>query len=177
MATHSSALAWRIPGVGELGGLPSLGSHRVGHDWSDIAAAAASFSGDIFCNYRTLSKPRNWLAPLIQLTTELIQISPFFFFACPQFLYVFVYVRACSVTQSCPTLCNSMDSSPPGSSVCEILQARVLEWVALSSSKGSSQPRDLTLVSCSSCTGRWILYRWTTSEAHLITCIDSQLKL
>ena len=41
MATHSSVLAWRIPGTGEPGGLPSLGSHRVGHDWSDLTAAAA----------------------------------------------------------------------------------------------------------------------------------------
>ena len=41
MATHSSILAWRIPGTGEHGGLPSLGSHRVGHDLSDLAAAAA----------------------------------------------------------------------------------------------------------------------------------------
>ena len=40
MATHSSVLAWRIPGMGEPGGLPSIGSHRVGHDWSDLAAAA-----------------------------------------------------------------------------------------------------------------------------------------
>ena len=40
MATHSSVLAWRIPGTGEPGGLPSLGSHGVGHDWSDLAAAA-----------------------------------------------------------------------------------------------------------------------------------------
>ena len=40
MATHSSVLAWRIPGTGEPGGLPSVGSHRVGHDWSDTAAAA-----------------------------------------------------------------------------------------------------------------------------------------
>ena len=39
MATHSSVLAWRIPGMGEPGGLPSMGSHRVGHDWSDVAAA------------------------------------------------------------------------------------------------------------------------------------------
>ena len=38
MATHSSVLAWRIPGTGERGGLPSMGSHRVGHDWSDLAA-------------------------------------------------------------------------------------------------------------------------------------------
>ena len=41
MATHSSVLAWRIPGTGEPGGLPSLGSQGVGHDWSDLAAAAA----------------------------------------------------------------------------------------------------------------------------------------
>ena len=39
MATHSSVLAWRIPGTGEPGGLLSMGSHRVGHDWSDLAAA------------------------------------------------------------------------------------------------------------------------------------------
>ena len=42
MATHSSVLAWRIPGTAEPGGLPSLGSHRVRHDWSDLAAAAAA---------------------------------------------------------------------------------------------------------------------------------------
>ena len=41
MATHSSVLALRIPGTGEPGGLPSMGLHRVGHDWSDLAAAAA----------------------------------------------------------------------------------------------------------------------------------------
>ena len=40
MATHSSVLAWRIPGMAGPGGLPSMGSHRVGHDWSDLAAAA-----------------------------------------------------------------------------------------------------------------------------------------
>ena len=43
MATHSSVLAWRIPGTGEPGGLPSMGLHRVGHDWSDLAAAAGGF--------------------------------------------------------------------------------------------------------------------------------------
>ena len=42
MATHSSVLAWRIPGTGEPGGLPSMGSHRVGHDWNDLAAATAN---------------------------------------------------------------------------------------------------------------------------------------
>ena len=42
MATHSSVLAWRIPGTGEPGGLPSMGSHRIGHDWSNLAAVAAA---------------------------------------------------------------------------------------------------------------------------------------
>ena len=42
MATHSSVLAWRIPGTAEPGGLLSMGSHKVGHDWSDLAAAAAA---------------------------------------------------------------------------------------------------------------------------------------
>ena len=45
MATHSSVLAWRIPGTGEPGGLLSMGSHRVGHDWRDLAAAAAAEVG------------------------------------------------------------------------------------------------------------------------------------
>ena len=45
MATHFSVLAWRIPGTWEPGGLPSRGSHRVGHDWSDLAVAVAVFYG------------------------------------------------------------------------------------------------------------------------------------
>ena len=42
MATHSGVLAWRTPGTGEPGELPSFGSHRVGHDWGNLAAAAAA---------------------------------------------------------------------------------------------------------------------------------------
>ena len=56
-------------------------------------------------------------------------------------------LRVCLVTQSCLTLCNPMNCSPPGSSVCGILQARILEWVAISSSRGSSRSRDQTPVS------------------------------
>ena len=52
------------------------------------------------------------------------------------------------VTQWCPTLCDSMGCSPPGSSVHGIFQAVVLEWIAISFSRGSSQPRDGTRVSC-----------------------------
>ena len=69
------------------------------------------------------------------------------------------------VAQSCPTLCNPMDCSPPDSSVHGILQARTLKWVAISCSWGSSPPRDWTHVSCISCIGRWILYHWATWEA------------
>ena len=58
-------------------------------------------------------------------------------------------------------LCDSMDWSLPGSSVCRILQARILEWVAMSSSRWSSRPRDWTCVCCS---GRWILYHFATWE-------------
>ena len=49
MATHSSVLAWRIPGAGAPGGLPSLGSHRVGHDWSDLAAAVFLYLDFLNC--------------------------------------------------------------------------------------------------------------------------------
>ena len=49
MATHSRVLAWRIPGTGEPGGLPSMGSHRVGHDWTDLAAAVhVSFKNELW---------------------------------------------------------------------------------------------------------------------------------
>ena len=54
----------------------------------------------------------------------------------------------CSVTQIYQTLCDPLDHSPPGSSVHGVFQARILEWVTISFSRGSSQPRDWTLVSC-----------------------------
>ena len=60
------------------------------------------------------------------------------------------------VTQLCPTLCDSMDCSPPGSSVRGILQARKLEWVAIAFSRGSFRPRDRTWGSCTA--GRFFTY-------------------
>ena len=65
------------------------------------------------------------------------------------------------VAQSCPTLCDPMDCSPPGFSVHGILQARILEWVVISFSRGSSQPRDRTQVSRIS--GRFFTV-WATRE-------------
>ena len=66
------------------------------------------------------------------------------------------------VAQSCPTLCDPLDCSPPGSSIHGILQARVLEWIAVSCSRGSSWPRDQTQVSCIA--GRHFTI-WATREA------------
>ena len=64
------------------------------------------------------------------------------------------------VTQSCLTLCHPRDCSPPGSSVQGILQARILEWVSMLSSRVSSQPGDRTCISCVSCIDRRVLYHW-----------------
>ena len=61
----------------------------------------------------------------------------------------------CLVAKLCPTLCNAMGHSPPGSSVHRISQASILKWGAISSSRGSSQSKDQT---CVSRTGRWSLY-------------------
>ena len=74
---------------------------------------------------------------------------------------VCVCVCVCVCAQLCPTLCNPMDYSSPCSSVHGLSQARMLEWVAISFSRGSSRLRDQTLVSY---TGRWILYHCTTRE-------------
>ena len=72
------------------------------------------------------------------------------------------------VTQSCLTLCDPVNCSPPGSPVCEISQARILEWVAISFSRRSFQSKDQTGVSCISCIGRQILYHWANREAQYI---------
>ena len=67
--------------------------------------------------------------------------------------------------QSCPTLCDPVDCSSPGSSIHGILQARIPEWVPIPSSRGTSRPRDRTCVSFASCTGGRVLYHWTPGGA------------
>ena len=70
MATHSRVLTWRIPGTGEPGGRPSMGSHRVGHDWNDLAAAAA-----------VVADTSVWTAPLLGVAVRHIFCGLFFFFS------------------------------------------------------------------------------------------------
>ena len=79
-----------------------------------------------------------------------------------QNLNVCVYVYVCA--QSCLTPCDPMDYNLPDSSALETFQARVLEWVAIFYSRGSSRPRDWTETSYVSCIGRWILYHWLDNE-------------
>ena len=78
----------------------------------------------------------------------------------------------CSCVLICPTLCDSLDCSLPGSSVYGILQARLLEWIATSSSRGSSQPRNWT---CVSCIAGGFFTKWATREALLLHVKGSQL--
>ena len=68
--------------------------------------------------------------------------------------------------ESCPTLCGPMDHSPPGFSVHGPFQARMLEWVAISFSRGPTRPRDQTRVSWVSCVGRRVLYCWCHLRSH-----------
>ena len=120
MATHSRVLAWRIPGTGEPGGLPSMGSHRVRHDWSDLAAAAAFFVVQLSHPYMTTGKTialRRW--------TFVGKVKS------PLFNRLSATATA-KLLQSCLTLCDPIDGSPPGSPIPGILQARTLEWVAIS---------------------------------------------
>ena len=77
------------------------------------------------------------------------------------------------LAQSCPTLCNQMNCSPPRSSVHGILQTRILEWVAIFFSRGSSQPRNWTQVSWFA--GR-VFTHWTTREALCFSYIYSYFK-
>ena len=75
----------------------------------------------------------------------------------------------CLFAKTCMTLCNPMNYSMPGSSVHGFFQARILEWVAISLSRGSSLPRDGIHIFC---LGRWILYHWAMREAFIFSSVQ-----
>ena len=84
--------------------------------------------------------------------------------------------------QSCLTLWAPKNSSPPGSLVHGIIQARILEWVAICSSRGSSVPRDPTWISCGFCIGRQILYHWEgshidTKRSEICSVVSNSLRI
>ena len=108
MAPHSSTLAWKIPWTEEPGRLQSMGSLRVGHDWATSLSLSTSRIGG-----------GNGLAAAAG--KELLHTAQ-----------AFPHQHYAKSLQSCPTLCDRIDSSLPGSPVPGILQARTLEWVAIS---------------------------------------------
>ena len=97
MATHSNVLAWRIPGTGEPGGLPSIRSHRVGHDWSNLAAAAAAAAA-VFRNVEEF-----FIATMARGATY---ISSKIFFPLSIMFVNFISVNACSLVYVFSLLCS-----------------------------------------------------------------------
>ena len=126
---------WASPrrcwGTGRPGLLQSIGSQRVRHDWATEQQQWKQMEWNSFVQIREVKH---------QLAIQCVCVC--------------VFVCA----QSCPTLCTPMDHSPPGSSVHGISQERILEWVAISYSSGSSWLRDQTCISCVSCIGRQVPY-------------------
>ena len=85
--------------------------------------------------------------------------------------------RMCVPAQSYPTFCDPIDCSPPGSSVHGILQARILEWVAMPSSRGSSPPRDWNFVSCVSCFAGRYFNNWAFREVQIVSYSGINLRI
>ena len=152
MATHSSALAWRIPGTGEPGGLPSMGSHRVRHDWSDLAAAAVlnpAFKNLIVSHWRRVINSftlhstvcvypllfaRNWSrswkctvgSVLVDLVAAITVYHILKIILSPYSFTVNFQNESCVLNHSVmPISFDHMDWSPLGSFVQGILQARI----------------------------------------------------
>ena len=113
---------------------PTLSVGRPGFDTSSVLAMSASQSTPTQRDTDVQTAPLNTTASISAPGT------------------------VCMCTQSCLTLRDPMDCSLPGSSAHGIFQARILEWVAISSSRGCSHPRDQTCISCVSCIGRQVLY-------------------
>ena len=168
MALHSSTLAWKIPWTQEPGRLQSMGSLRVEHD------SVTSLSLFTFMHWRRKQQSTpvflpgesqgRWSLVGCHLwgrteldTTEVTQQQQ-------QQGSMSRLSNQCArlCVFSCVRLCDSMDSSPPASSIHGIILARILEWVAISFSRAFSLPRDQTHISC---IGKQVLYHCTTWEA------------
>ena len=193
MATHSSILAWRIPGTGEPGGLPSMGSHRVGHNWSNVAAATAvakscstllwphglwpsrllypwDFPGKntrVVCHFlpRISSGPKDW--------THVSCIGR-------QILCHWATTLLCqsvsSVAQSCLTLCDATDCSMPGFHVhhqlLEFIQTHV-HWVGDAIQLSPPLSPSPHIFNLSQHQG---LYKWVSSSHQVAKVLEFQLK-
>ena len=152
-----------------------------------LAFWQANYLSNLLSQYKVYTDLSQYKVP--DVLKYLLFIAPFIQWIFPLLLEGAVTVGplissgSCSVTQSCRTLHDAM--SPPGSSFHGVFWARILEWVATSSSRGSSQPRDRTHVSCISCIGRQILYhcatwedfecnQWPSDLIHSVRCLACQ---
>ena len=126
---------------------------HVGFSWIRDWTYVSCFGRWILCHWATREDPRY---QLLNNNSSVDKEDVVCMRVC-----VCVCEYCCLMAKSCLILFNSMDHSPPGSSVHGISQARILEWIAISCSRGSSQPRNRTHVSC---IGRQILYYWATRE-------------
>ena len=133
MATCSSILVWEVPQREEPGGLQSMGSQRAGWDLvTKNTQANQARVGFLAFSGKSQNTEESWLAVFSFWNKENKNFQPD--------LFRIVCVCAKSL-QSWLTLCDPMDCSPPGSSLHRISQARILEWVAMPSSRGSSPPK------------------------------------
>ena len=135
---------------------PSRGIPRMGGATGDLGVVETEclcFEPGSKCQTRLGNWTTVWIASEASSLTWPICFPPY---------SIPIWNLACLVTQSCPTLWDPLDCSPPGASVHGILHARILEWVAISFSRGSSWPRDQTQVSCIC---RQVVYHWVTREA------------
>ena len=93
-----------------------------------------------------------------------IYVCVYIYITCTYYIYIYTIALKVLIAQSCPTFCDPLDHSPPVFFVHGILQARILEWVAIPYSRGSFQSRDWTWVSCNA--SRYFTV-WATGEAHI----------
>ena len=142
MVTHSSILAWRIPWTEEPGGVQSMGSQRVGHDWmAKHACKHLAGSGTLRVFSTHYLKGYGLGNGLLGSTTLGTPVGT-------QYALIFIYwllFSSCKVTHPSPwpalnTVTTHVSSSPLGSSVHAILQARILEWFTILFSRGSYNP-------------------------------------
>ena len=139
MAPHSSTLAWKILWTEKPGRLPSMGLLRVGHDWATSLSLLTLFR-HCYPDFSSIlmTVTMNALSDQFPDTYSFVWNIFFCFFIFWVILEKVIsapykgVAAAAKSLQSCPTLCNPIDSSPPGSAVPGILQTRTLEWVAIS---------------------------------------------
>ena len=140
MVTHSGIPAWSIPGTEEPGRLQSTGSQRVGRDRAREHTRIVLWfkrRRDTF-SVKNLPPTSCYWPPASSPSAAVQRVCP---------LLPRCYALSLLVSQACPALCDPVACCPPGSSVPGMLQARILEWVAMPSSRGSSQSADGTQVS------------------------------